>query len=92
MMILDIYHNKDGVITCITIKNLGHDYEAEQWVLVTYYEPKVTETITEWILRDETGVRCVWKPSDNKNDKPVITQRSSEFTGTWAKGPNEVSF
>ncbi len=90
-MFLDIYSIKDGVITCTTINALGRDYEAEQWVLVTYYDPKITETITEWILRDETGVRCSWKPSDNKNDTPIITQRSSRFTGTWAKGPNEIS-
>ncbi|MFZ2626505.1 MAG: hypothetical protein WAX81_02365 [Candidatus Moraniibacteriota bacterium] len=80
-----------GTITRGTIKDLDYDYQAEQWVLETHHDTRVAEPITEWVLYDEIGIRCAWKLSDDKNNFPVITQRSSRFTGTWEKGPNEVS-
>ncbi|MEK7447608.1 MAG: hypothetical protein AAB632_02340 [Patescibacteria group bacterium] len=86
-MHLELHDNEEGNTLNGGVKDIDYDYQAEEWVRLTIDQPE----IIKWILYDGSGIRCVWERPEGSTSMPDITQRSERFTGTWEKGPVEVS-
>ena len=67
-----------------TVRNIDHDYQAEQWVLDTYATAQSTNParwVTEWERVDDDGVRARWERNDGDPSFPRLAFAAARFTG-----------
>ena len=88
-MELELHVAGDGNTLTAGVRDIDYDYQAEQWVLDTYGDPKARKVV-RWVLIDDAGERCVWERKDGDPGCPRITIRSERFTSQWADDPVAV--
>lgn len=87
-MILEIHDTEAGNTLAGRVNHIEYDYMAEQWVqdLVTDETKMVVSgsqrfPLDKMILKDELGVRAVWKIHENLDAE--LVEKSERFTGQW---------
>jgi len=89
-MYLELHDNEKGNTLLARINKLSYTYQAEQWVQETRIGDG-HEVVIKWALFDRLGPVCIWERPVGSTEMPSITQRAERFTGTWEKGPNEIT-
>lgn len=92
-MFLEIHDKEVGNSLAGKVKNIDYDYMAEQWVQEIVSDPtKRSLSLDQFILKDEQGVRAIWKVHENMDAE--LIERSERFRGEWVLNyrfvPNHV--